>query len=466
MRVARTLLCVAIGLVVSAFSRQLPAQASPSKAQLARIVDSLATSFIASRGSPAVSIGVFRGGDTLVYGGWGKADLENDVPATARSVYRIGSITKQFTAAAVMQLVEGGSVRLDDSIATYLPSLPASWHAVTVRQLLNHTSGIPSYTDVGQRWIRRWGEEMTPDTLVALTASDTLWFRPGSSWRYDNSGYVVLGMLIEKVAKRPWAQDIDERFAKPLGLNDTRFCTTHGIVMRRAHGYEPGSTGLFVNATYLAMSQPYAAGALCSTVGDLARWNQALASGRLVSPDSYKLMTTPDGAAARGAMKYGFGLAADTLAGHKVITHGGGIPGFISANAYFPDAKLSVTVLTNSGAGRADALLAQVARATFGVPFLLPPTRVAISAADLARYTGVYTLRMGANTADFTFTERNGDLYGQLGSQPADVLIPLGHDTFGAGFDPTVRITFTVENGKATGLSLLQGAQTISGTRK
>src|SRR5205085_11224134 len=137
-----------------AVSAPSQAQSVPSKASVARMVDSLAAEFITTHGAPAVSIGVFRGRDTLVFSGWGKADLENDVAATARSVYEIGSITKQFTSAAVMQLVEQGKVRLDDSIGAHLTTLPATWRGVTVRQLLNHTSGIPSYTDVGARWAR------------------------------------------------------------------------------------------------------------------------------------------------------------------------------------------------------------------------------------------------------------------------------------------------------------------------
>jgi D-alanyl-D-alanine carboxypeptidase len=166
-------------------STRAAAQASPLKAEVARVVDSLARQFITdhAHGSPAVSIAVVRGTDTLVINGWGRADVENGVPATAQTVYRIGSITQQFTSAAVMQLVEAGKVKTDDSIGTYLPTLPVAWRVVTARQLLDHTSGIPSYTDIGQRWVRRWGEEMPPDTLIALTAHDTLWFKPGTSWR-------------------------------------------------------------------------------------------------------------------------------------------------------------------------------------------------------------------------------------------------------------------------------------------
>lgn len=352
-------------LCALAWPAALSAQTPPS-AVVAQVVDSLARAFVAQGRAPSVAIGVVRGGETIVMKGWGKADLENDVPATERSVYRIGSLTKQFTAAAVMQLVEQGKVRLTDSIGAHLPALPAAWRGVTVRQLLNHTSGIPSYTDIGPVWVRRWGEEMIPDSLVALTATHAMWFAPGTSWRYDNSGYVVLGMLIEKVAGRPWSTDLEERFLKPLGLTETLNCLAAPVVPRRVHGYSSAGAAGWINAPYLAMSQPYAAGALCSSVHDLARWNAALHGGRVVSAASYALMTTPEGAAI--AQQYGFGLRHTTLLGHEMIMHNGVINGFISSNAWLPDARLSITVLTNSGESRAGALMLQVARAALGAP--------------------------------------------------------------------------------------------------
>jgi D-alanyl-D-alanine carboxypeptidase len=439
------------------------AQSPPPKGTVNRLVDSLAAHFVATHGAPGISIAVVRRGDTLVMGGWGKADLENDVPATARTVYRIGSITKQFTSSAVMQLVEQGKVKLDDSIGTYLPTLPTTWRGASVRQLLNHTSGVPSYTDIGMRWVKRWAEEMIPDTLIALTAKDTMWFKPGTSWQYDNSGYVVLGMLIEKLTGHTWATDITERHAKPLGLSDTQNCMVQPVIPRRAQGYSDVS-GTWMNSPYLAMSQPYAAGALCSTVGDLARWDQALGSGKVVSPAAYVQMTTPVGAAAKS--RYGFGLTRDSLEGHVLISHGGGIPGFISANAWFPEDRMSVTVLTNSGSARADYLMAQVARAALGLPLQRVPTRVTITAAERAQYVGTFSLVLGGAARDFTFFERDGELYGQVAGQPANVLIPAGHDTFGASFDPSLRIIFSVENGKATKMTLKQGGQSFDGARK
>ncbi len=451
---------LAIALLIPA---ALGAQTLPSATAVARVVDSLAGAFIAERGSPSVAIGIVRGGDTIALKAWGKADLEQDVAATAKSVYRIGSVTKQFTSAAVMQLVEQGKVRLDDSIATYLSSLPAAWRPVTVRQLLNHTSGIPSYTSLGPVWARRWGEEMSTDTLVALTASAPMRFAPGTKWEYDNTGYVVLGMLIERVAGRPWGTDIEERFAKPLGLLDTRNCMTTPLIPRRAHGYEPDGTG-WKNATYLAMSQPHAAGALCSTVGDIAKWNRALHSGKVVSSESYVLMTTPAGAAVE--RNYGFGLNRDTIGGRTMIAHGGGIHGFITENVWVPSAQLSVTVLTNSGAARAGRLRRQLVLAALGVPLEYPPKLVALAAVDRARYVGVYALALPNGTRDFTVAEQGDGLTAQLAGQGANAMLHYGDHTFGASFDSSLRLIFTVEAGKTTKMTLVQGGQRFEGLRK
>src|SRR5436305_691142 len=158
----------AVGLLLPL---SLGAQGLPPVATVSRVADSLAQAFIAARGAPSVAIALVRGRDTITMRAWGKADLEQDVAATPRTVYLIGSVTKQFTSSAVMQLVEQGKIKLDDSIGTYLPALPVAWRVVKVRQLLNHTSGIPSYTSLGPAWEHRWGEGMNPDTLVALTAN-------------------------------------------------------------------------------------------------------------------------------------------------------------------------------------------------------------------------------------------------------------------------------------------------------
>jgi CubicO group peptidase (beta-lactamase class C family) len=441
------------------------AQTLPSPATVARVTDSLAQDWLAAKRAPSVSVALVRGTDTIVVKAWGAADLELNVPASAASVYRIGSVTKQFTASLVMQLVEQGKVKLDDSIAVYLPKLPAKWRAVTVRQLLNHTSGIPSYTDVGERWVRRWGEEMTPDTIIAITANDSMWFAPGTKWRYDNTGYVVLGAMIEKVTGTTWRENLSKRLLVPLGLKETTVCLTDPIIMNRVAGYQLESDG-WENAPYIAMSQPYAAGSMCATARDIARWNEALHGGKVLTAASYQMMTTPAGVAATGDLAYGFGIGTDTLAGRKVISHGGAIHGFVSANLWVPDAKLSITVLANAGGAPVGDLMKQMVRAALGVPLLQPPKAVALSASDRAHYIGVYALMLPNGAKDFTIADAGDHLTAQLTGQGAFPLLYLGSDTFGVTFDPNLRLTFTMQNGKAVKVTLLQGGGHFDGARK
>jgi CubicO group peptidase (beta-lactamase class C family) len=439
------------------------AQALPGKAEVAHRVDSLAAAFVSSNGAPAVSIAVVRNGETLASGGWGFADVENEVHATERTVYRVGSITKQFTSAAVMQLVEQGKVNLDEPMGTYLPNLPEAWRGALVRQYLNHTAGVPSYTNIGMRWRSRWGEEMVPETLVALTAKDSMWFKPGTNWAYDNSGYVVLGMLVEKVTGRHWSDDLVERFAKPLGLTDTRNCMTRPVIARRAQGYEPGGNP-WTNAEFLAMSQPFSAGAICSTVVDIAKWNAALHGGKVVSAGSYRLMTTPEGAAVKS--HYGFGLTADTTVGHRSIKHNGGINGFSATNAWFPDDRLSVTVLTNSGRSLPDQLLVNATRVALGIAIPVPPKRVALSGAALAKYSGAYAMNIGGVPRDFTFTVRGDTLIGHLRGQQVFPLIAFENHTFGVEADPELRIIFTMQGDRAASVRVLQNGNRWDGARK
>jgi D-alanyl-D-alanine carboxypeptidase len=360
---------IAALLVVPIVATFASAQARPSNATIVHQVDSLARAFVAAGTTPSVAVSVARGGNIIVLAAWGKSDVEQNVDATAASVYELGSATKQFTSSAIMQLVDQGKVKLDEPIATYLPSLPEAWRAVTVHQLLNHTSGIPNYTSV-PAWPKRWGEEMSPDTMIAPTANLPMDFAPGTKYRYDNQGYVLLGMIIEHVTGKRWQTDLAERITGPLGLTNTRICDVSSIIPHRARGYDKVKDTL-VNTPYFSVSQAFSAGAICSTAGDMARWDYALHTGKVVSAASYKLMTTPDGAAA--ASHYGFGLIIDTIAGHRMIQHGGSIPGFTSANAWVDGEELSVTVLANSLSGNPGLLSRQILHAALGLPPVTPP---------------------------------------------------------------------------------------------
>ncbi len=194
-----------------------------------------------------------------------------------------------------------------------------------------------------------------------------MWFKPGTAWRYDNTGYILVGMLLDRVTGEPFPSYLETKLLRPLGLAHSYYCDLNRVLPGRASGYDHDSTG-WHRAPYFSMTQPYSAGAMCATVDDLARWNFLLSSGKVVTPASYRTMTTPTGAAQ--PRHYGFGLAVDTLGGHRMIQHGGGIIGFTSANGYFPDDSLSVTVLTNSGSFGPDSLFRNVARAALGLPLV------------------------------------------------------------------------------------------------
>jgi CubicO group peptidase (beta-lactamase class C family) len=364
-----------------------------------------------------------------------------------------------------MRLVERGTLSLTDTLGKLLPNLPARWRAVTLQQLLNHTSGIPNYTG-SKRWQPRWREDMAPDTIVALVADDTLDFVPGSRWSYDNTGYVLLGMVLDRATHVAYPTLVRDSLAVPLGLSATQYCWERPLIAHRAAGYDRVGKAL-LNTQYLSMTQPYAAGALCSTVGDLVRWTAALSSGRVVSPASYATMTRPTGAAARA--HYGFGLMVDTVNGHHRIHHDGGINGFNSSLDYYPDDSLTVVVLANTAPAPTSLIAGNVARMVFGLPPVgasLPV--VALAGAERARYVGTYRAMLPNGSPLTIRVWQDGDRLMSQAEGPgqgAFPLVPHGNDTFGAAFDRTLRLVFTVENGVATKVRLEQGGAVLQGKR-
>jgi D-alanyl-D-alanine carboxypeptidase len=323
-----------------------PAGTAAGRGDVAAQVDTMVARYLQRTYVPGVSVAVIRGGrDTLVFRGYGVANLEHHVPATAETVYPVASITKQFTAAAVMQLAEQKRLALDDPVGRYLPGLPPEWRRVRIRQLLDHTSGVPD-SPVLLR------EDLPPDSVVARAAHDPFEFAPGTQWRYSNVGYLVLGLIVEKASGESYAGYLQARIFQPLGLKATRYCGPARVVGHRAAGYVQRDTSV-VDAPYTSMTALFAAGGICSTVGDLAAWNRALAQGRVVGPASWARMTTPEGAARAHA--YGYGLSVAPFEGHRLVGHGGELAGFKGASAYLPDDSLSVTVLTNLGSEHGDS---------------------------------------------------------------------------------------------------------------
>jgi CubicO group peptidase (beta-lactamase class C family) len=437
-----------------------------SRGALVSQIDSLATAALRNGPVAGLSVAVVKGQDTLVMKGYGLADVENDVPATASTVYRIGSITKQFTSAAVMQLVEQGKVNLDDDVTKYFPNFPTHGQRILVRHLLNHTSGIPSYTDI-PGFGRVITLDLPHDSLLAMVGRDSLMFAPGSGFYYNNSGYYMLGVLIEKVTGQKYGDYLTQQLFEPLGMHSTYYCATAPLIKHRAQGYAT-EKGKLVNASYIDMGLPFAAGSLCSTVGDLVKWEHALFSGKVVSATSLAQMTTPAKLTSNRPMPYGFGLAPDTVGGHRAVGHGGGINGFISHEEIYPSDSLTVVVLANTAPAPSQGIARNAARLVLGLPLMKGPsvpTEIALDSAQRARYVGNYSLQNpDASRVPARVVDENGHLmleaHGQRGQ-----LLAVGPDVFAVKGQPGARVMFTLSNGKATEFLLDQGMRPLAARR-
>lgn len=329
------------------------AQVSPPS-EAARIED-VVLKHMKDPGAVGISVAVARGSEFVYSKAHGFADLEFAVGADEATMFRIGSVTKQFTAAAILKLAERGKLSVDDPLTRFLPEYPTHGHELTLRHLLTHTGGVPNYTDLGPKWAVNMARELPDEELVALWKDLPPDFAPGEKWSYSNSGYYLLGMVVAKVSGRSYADFVRENLFEPLGLARTRYDSNEEVLPNRAQGYA-FEDGKFTNDGLIGMSQPGAAGALISTAGDLVRWQQALVSGRVVKPESYEEMTLPFLLASGRETSYGMGLQLDQRAGQRCIWHGGGINGFNSVLMYFPEAQLHVAVISNSERLRADAL--------------------------------------------------------------------------------------------------------------
>ncbi|HEX2188054.1 MAG TPA: serine hydrolase domain-containing protein [Longimicrobiaceae bacterium] len=315
----------------------------PSAAALTVLVDSVVRASLLTRGVPGVSVAVVRGDETLVQRAWGRADAASGRAADPSTLYAIGSNSKQFTAALVLRLVERGRLTLGDSIGRHLSGLRPEWRAITIEQLLNHTSGLQrSFVDKS-----RMEADLPGDSLIAQAARDTVAARPGTTFLYSNTGYLVLGVLVEKLYGKPYADALRDEIARPLGLTTLRSCGD-AEAPPGATGHLRSPDGTLSSPFPLHPSQSLGASGICTTAADLAKWNRALHGGRVLSAASYRAMTTPRGAAIPAS--YGFGLSvAPAPWGGPAMTHGGqDVTGFTSEHGWYPADSLSVTILYNA----------------------------------------------------------------------------------------------------------------------
>jgi CubicO group peptidase (beta-lactamase class C family) len=418
-------------------------------------MDQVIQSYVSNRQFMGSAL-VARGDQVLFSKSYGSANLEWDIPNTPATKFRLGSITKQFTAASILLLEERGKLKIDDPIRNYLPDAPAAWDKITIFHVLTHTAGIPSFTS-GPEYAKLRPFAHTPEQIVALFRDKPLEFVPGEKMVYSNSGYVLLGYLLEKISGETYEDFVLKNIFTPLGMKDSGYDSNFAIIPRRAAGYTPGPNGLS-NAEFEHMSVPFSAGALYSTTEDLLRWEQGLFGGKVLSAASLVKMTSPF------KNGYALGVGVNTLKGRKQISHGGGISGFNTYLSYFPEDKLTVAVLANQNSGAPQeiaGLLADIAR---GEQVVLQTERkeISLSTKILEQYVGTYQL---APTFNLMVTVDGGQLMVQ-GSGQSKVPAFASSETQFFAKVVNAQIDFNKDaKGAVTSLTLHQNGNDINGLR-
>jgi CubicO group peptidase (beta-lactamase class C family) len=373
---------------------------------------------------PGAAVIVVRDGQTLYRGAHGLANLELTVPLQPDHIFRIGSITKQFTAAAILLLAERGQLQLSDPITKYLPNYPAQGHTVTLQHLLSHTSGIANYTEL-PAWHSTIRNDVSVEQLIGLFQDKPFDFPPGERWKYDNSGYVLLGAIIEKVSGRSYADFLRTNIFEPLHMASTSYEDSSRISPGRVPGYMRNGEQ-WRNADFLSMTHPYAAGALTSTVDDLARWNAAIEQGALLSSTSWRRAGTSFVLADGTPTRYGTGWIVGRVGPVATLEHGGGIHGF---NAYVlraPKEHLYVAVLANASPPPTSPQEVAVKLAARALEVSLDAPEIPIAADRLDEFTGSYQVAGSV----VTISRHQGRLLAQEGTAERLELLPIGRDLF------------------------------------
>ncbi|MBO9689127.1 MAG: beta-lactamase family protein [Mitsuaria chitosanitabida] len=402
--------------------------ALPDAAQVGAYVRKLFDDQKLAADGPGVVVLVARGDQLLYQGTRGMASIELGVPLAPDQRFRIGSVTKQFASATLLKLIDQGRAQLDDPLSKYLPDYPKG-DGITLRQLLNHTSGVKSYTGIPGYMNNPIRRQLDTRQLIAEFKDQPVDFKPGERYAYNNSGYVLVGAVIEAITGKTWHQAIQEQVLAPAGLQQIVYPGEDRIVPRMAAGYSLDRDAGLTTAGLLSMTQPQAAGALVSDAQDLWRWNRALHGGKLLSPAMYEQMITPQGAAK--AAGYGFGITAGTLRGEPKLEHGGGIHGFSSRLIYLPRSGTSIVLLRNTDGPGFNMGLAgtKLAAYVIGKPYpeLVP---VSQTAEQLQAYVGPYQQQADAN-AKREIQLQDGKLRWLRQGRPILTLVPTGPDRLG-----------------------------------
>jgi CubicO group peptidase (beta-lactamase class C family) len=345
---------------------------------------------------PGAAVIVTDDSKVVYEGSRGLADVAAKRPITPDTVFRMGSITKQFSAAVMLQLVAEGKVSLDDKLSKFFPDYPKPGADATVAQLLNHTVGVQSYTSIpGWMVEQNTNRAYSTEDMIAQFRNLPSPSKPGEKWDYNNSGYVLVGAVIEKVTGKPWHVNVDERIARPLGLTTIRYGVLENETPHMARGYTERA-GKVADAQKIHMSVPHAAGALIGSVEDLAKWNDALRHGKVIPAEQYAKMNSPTLLPDGSTAKYGFGMRMSEVRSHPALGHGGGIFGFSTASIYLPKEDVFVAVFANSDAPKTSPDLLMLKLAALAVDDPFPSFKpVALDPKAVEPWVGLYKLDEG-----------------------------------------------------------------------
>jgi len=374
---------------------------------------------------PGVSFLIAKDGKAIYQKAFGMANLELKVPMTPNNVIEIGSITKQFTAVAILMLEEQGKLKVEDDITKYIPDYPTLGKKITIHNLLNHTSGIKSYTGMAN-FISNARTDMTPKVLIDVFKNEPMDFEPGEKFMYNNSGYILLGYIIEVASGETYADFIEKHIFQKLGMNSSSYGSMKKIVPNRASGYSEGENG-YVNADYLSLTLPYAAGSIMSTTNDLLTWQNALNTFKLIKKESYEKAIHGSTLNNGEHITYGYGLGEDSVNGSPSIQHGGGIFGYTTMGIYLPEEKVFVSGLTNCDCKSISGTTATIAAMAIGKPFPNKKDAIKLSETELKKWVGTY--EFDENVLRFVTLE-NGQMYSQREGSKKMEIYPLTKTNF------------------------------------
>ncbi len=419
-------------------STQSSAQSSEQvSSPLIKQLDAIASKYYPAD-QPGASVLVMKEGKVLLRKGYGLAKVEDKQVIRPEYVFRLGSITKQFTAVAIMQLVDQGKLSLDDPLTKFFPEFTETAKKVTVEHLLTHTSGIPSYTSK-PGFIAMMGQDRTVQQMLEMMRRDRLEFEPGSAWKYNNSGYFILGAIIENVSGETYADYVAKHIFEPLGMRDSAYEGYARSKQTSVSGYTAKDKNFQLTPT-ISMTIPYAAGALTSNVDDMAKWDSAIASGKLLKAESWKRVFTDYRLSSGQTTNYGYGWEIGALEGKKMYAHSGGINGFRTHALSLPTEKIYAVVLVNADSGVADpeVLASRLAAAAMGKT--IPEFKaIQLDTKILDQYVGVYKI----DEKNRRFVTREGNqLVMTRSNGPRTVFQAYSENGFFQSQDSLLRVEF------------------------